>query len=501
MVDGSLQQGKRFADPIPSAPSRSCLTLFPKKKGSTVPSEQMLLEPTFDSDFVSQWESFGGSDDPFAVSEKISQERHLLTPPTPQARNFAARHQLEKQRRRGVYEGEMEPEGVRGEEAKVTPRRHYQKSSSIAKDSAIQSPRDFTQPRVISSPSSTPLHNRCDDDSSADASRSNQQQQHMQFSPITGKAEPLEIPNHQNMSTFSLPYDEKKEAEQEYLVKIRSNSTNSDEDIQQMKRDLVPDDHPSAAAAKAAQAAASIASNNVSVDDLNHRAIQHVQSGNFAKALALFQQVLIIHKQTHGSKHATVASAYHNLGTVHAKRANDFPEDSVPQRQARQMALECFQAAARTARDALGPTHPNVAVSLVRIGFLLLQSKQYQNAIITFREALRIRTASFGPHNPLVANLYNNLGVCHMHLQQFPEGRDYLQGALQIQRQVKKTYVSQLELADTLFNIGGLCLEWIRRQGPDVRRSKLAQDAFYECYEVGETSINLLRAHNCDYLE
>ena len=89
-----------------------------------------------------------------------------------------------------------------------------------------------------------------------------------------------------------------------------------------------------------------------------------------------------------------------------------------------------------------------------------------------------------------------------MHLGQFAHGRDLLQHALTIQRQLveaesnvtgeeKKDGHSStvnasqaLELADTLFNIGGLALEWIRRQGPDVRHAEDAEVAFEEALEV-----------------
>jgi tetratricopeptide (TPR) repeat protein len=230
-----------------------------------------------------------------------------------------------------------------------------------------------------------------------------------------------------------------------------------------------------------------------SVDTLNAQAMEHVQAGEFDVALQLFARVLAIHQKRDGQVHPTVASSYHNLGTVHAKRAALTMEDSAQQQHCRAQALECFQAAARVARDSLGHNHPNVAVSLVRIGFLLLQSRQYQNAIITFKEALRIRLAHYGAQHGLVANLYNNLGVCHMHLGHFGEGREFLDSGLDIQRHIahetqgqKKNdrWINLLELADTLFNIGGLCLEWIRRQGPDARRAVDAENAFAEAFEV-----------------
>lgn len=226
------------------------------------------------------------------------------------------------------------------------------------------------------------------------------------------------------------------------------------------------------------------------VHALHTIAMEHLHNGEYDMALQAFARVLYLQRKQHGEIHPSVASAFHNLGTVHAKRAALLFPDSAQQRHCRAQALACFQAAARTARDSLGKTHPNVAVSLVRIGFLLLQSRQYQNAIVTFKESLRIRLAHYGAQHGLVANLYNNLGVCNMHLGHFAQGRDYLEAALDIQRDIvervsgKDRWVNQLELADTLFNIGGLCLEWIRRQGPDARRAIDAEEAFAEALEV-----------------
>lgn len=255
------------------------------------------------------------------------------------------------------------------------------------------------------------------------------------------------------------------------------------------------------------------------LEALNARAMEHVHNGNFDRALTAFTQVLTYHRRLHGPAHPTVASSHHNLGTVHAKRAAVLVDDSAAQRHCRSLALESFQAAARAARDSLGRNHPNVAVSLVRIGFLLLQSRQYSNAIVTFQEALRIRqAAASGPIQPeqdsrevqqekqqqqgLIANLYNNLGVCHMHLGEFQKGRNQLHQALAIQRSVCETdetlpvdldqteeddddrWVHLLELADTLFNVGGLNLEWIRRHGPDTRQTEEAVSVLQETCEI-----------------
>lgn len=230
------------------------------------------------------------------------------------------------------------------------------------------------------------------------------------------------------------------------------------------------------------------ATDNVSI--LNQLAMEHIQNSEFDMALAAFQQVLEIQKKKNGDIHPTVASAYHNLGTVHAKRASVMIADSAQQRHCRALALECFQEAARTARHSLGPVHPNVAVSLVRIGLLLQESRQYQNAMVTFKEALRLRLTIYGVRHKLVANLYNNLGLCSMHLGDFEQGQEYLEAAVLIQRDVvaksggDQLNQDKLELADSLFNIGGLCMEWIRRGGPNLKRAIDAEEAFAEALEV-----------------
>jgi tetratricopeptide (TPR) repeat protein len=248
------------------------------------------------------------------------------------------------------------------------------------------------------------------------------------------------------------------------------------------------------------------------VEGINAMAIEHVMKGEYDMALHAFGEVLQVYQKQFGKEgdsrdkvvpHPLIASTYHNLGTVHSKRAMLFLENSLAQRTCRDQALLCFQGAARAARDSLGPTHPNVSVSLVRIGFLLLQARQYHNAVKTFQESLRIRIAHYGggaseqglPRKPhcLIANVYNNLGVCHMHLEEFDVGRRYLDQAVRMQQELMRNAsgvsgeafrTQLLELADTQCNIGGLCLEWIRKQGPDARHAMDAESAFLEALEV-----------------
>lgn len=455
--------------------------------------------------------------------------KSLLVPPVPTNRSPQNR---QTRLRTGVYIEEVEPEGIRGQEAVVS-------------NNNARPPRTPGAPKVRTSfePSSRSAHMygypsaaRQIDDSLGDITtqsrgiidqpktqlNSVREEMPMQFSAETGQAVRWTGSRTTASQHRSLKFSD-------------FESTASDDDIRRMMPDLMPTTarqwyapvstrllppNPtqstvitpvspglSRAAQKAAAAAAAVSHAHDPVqsnrspetseekdiqddlDRINALAMEQVHTGDYERALAAFTQVLEIQRRAHGEVHPAVASAHHNLGTVHAKRAAVLKEDSRSQKHCRSQALECFQTAARVARDSLGKNHPNVAVSLVRIGFLLLQSRQYGNAVVTFQEALRIRLVYYGPSHGLVANLYNNLGVCHMHLQEFDKGKQQLEHALIMQRQIVKestedSWVHQLELAETLFNIGGLYLEWIRREGPHLGRAKNAIVVFQEVLNV-----------------
>ena len=479
----------------------------------------------------SLWESFSSAKAapitpaaaPATNSDRLKYEKKhpkqsmesLLVPPKPVDRSpqtLAMQKQKQKRNstrtRPGLYDGEIEPEGVRGQEAVVPRPRNTRSTSSgdiqptmrtdFASSGATQQKNSITPPR--------------------------QNTTHNATTPTSTKRNnPSAAPHGTDTRRHYVPSSARRRRQRQQPqtpAQQDESSNNSDDELRLMLPDLMPfdegtprqktsspavvstDSRPSKAAQRAAAAAAAVAATglpppqNDLLEELNARAMEHVQRREYDQALDDFTTVLQIQQDQHpNATHPAVASAHHNLGTVHAKRAAVLPADSAAQRNARAAALECFQAAARTARDSLGPTHPNVAVSLVRIGFLLLQSRQYPAAVVTFQEALRIRIEHYGPRHGLVANLHNNLGVCYMHLAKFGAGFSELQQALAIQRHVvreqerrssstSEMWVHLLELADTLFNIGGLCLEWIRRQSPGVGRANDAEEAFRETLQV-----------------
>jgi tetratricopeptide (TPR) repeat protein len=225
------------------------------------------------------------------------------------------------------------------------------------------------------------------------------------------------------------------------------------------------------------------------IEALNSLAMDHIRNGEYENSLAVLNHILKVQQERYGEVHPANAGIYHNMGTVQAKRASAIATAAgeSEQRHCRAQAVSCFQAAARIARDSLGPTHPNVAVSLVRIGLVLLESRQYHNALLTFKEALRLRMCAFGPQHRLVANVYNNMGLCCAQIGSFKEAKEYLNAAITIQRKLAVevgTDQELLELADTLFNLGGLNMEWIRQEGPAASRVNEAESCFTEVLQV-----------------
>jgi len=546
----------------------------------TMPEEESAEQFTTTSNANNGRRSFGNSFDGYIDEKKMEMETEetnpnpiLLSFPTPKDRSHdARRHQSQSMGQMHAYDGELEPEGVRGQEAKVLK---------------SQSREDNGQVPLRSFDGSSPPPMSQQQPQQQQLGRSNSRRQMQLREKITTASRNSSTTNNNNEdggqfnSSPAAPFIVNDNTPRQQLNPPSRMESNNDDEYQQMLKDniaeIVQQQHeedlasnsqhrlrqnqnrqmdgnrnnngsidmgnsfdspkPQAHATRGGgnevgpttpTGAGDGANNNRSVDNgaeppspesrvsnksnrrsapvdvdegsfqdpLSHvqgihaMAMEHVVRGEYDMALQAFSEVLRVYLKQHGKAHPLTASAYHNLGTVHTKRAGLLLDHTLHQRHCREQALLCFQAAARSARDSpqLGPDHPNVAVSLVRIGFLLLQSRQYQNAVITFEEALRIRLDHYGPTHGLVANLYNNLGVCCMHLHNFTTGRRYLQQALDIQKELLNREDSSetdlLELADTLCNIGGLNLEWIRQQGPDARHALDAESAFLEALEL-----------------
>jgi len=127
----------------------------------------------------------------------------------------------------------------------------------------------------------------------------------------------------------------------------------------------------------------------------------------------------------------------------------------------------------------LSNDHLDVSANLVKVGIEFLNKEQYMNSVNTFEEALQVRKKVFGRDHPLVAKVYNNLGVAFIHLEFYKEALVSFQKALISQNNSLKRLIKSynpgnneviatynLEIADMLCNIGSVCLDWINIWSP-----------------------------------
>ena len=231
------------------------------------------------------------------------------------------------------------------------------------------------------------------------------------------------------------------------------------------------------------------------IDFLTAKASDLVSVDEFEEALIILWGVLKIQQSTYGDDHSEVASAHHNLGIVHAKCAQN-ATSVLEAKNSNTFAMKEFRIAAHVARQTKGELHPNVAVSLARIGLIQIQVGMYTDAVVTFQECLRIRQIAFGKRHSLVGKIHNNLGVAYLSLGSFGKGLEAFESACLNQRRTirkivegdtDKMCVMKLELADTLCNIGSVCLDWAERKGlSGEKKSKLTKNAIVAFDEVIE---------------
>jgi tetratricopeptide (TPR) repeat protein len=97
-------------------------------------------------------------------------------------------------------------------------------------------------------------------------------------------------------------------------------------------------------------------------------------------------------------------------------------------------ALTNFQLAARVRKGSLGSAHPDVAISLVKVGISLMLKHEFDAALQAFFEALSIRKRALGALHPSLARVYNNIACVHVEFNELREARRAFEAALDIQR-------------------------------------------------------------------
>lgn len=172
------------------------------------------------------------------------------------------------------------------------------------------------------------------------------------------------------------------------------------------------------------------------------------QQKKFEESINILNTVYRSYLKIHGEQHQLLGSCAHDIGVVHL-RAGSYEN-----------ALISFEKAVKVRKEVLGIDHPDVASSLVKIGITYLLLKRLELSFQNLDEALRISLNSLGHLHPSISFVYNNIGCIHVECQQMKDACSAFEKALEVQRAASvnepENRVLTMGLATTLSNLGYL---------------------------------------------
>lgn len=134
---------------------------------------------------------------------------------------------------------------------------------------------------------------------------------------------------------------------------------------------------------------------------LNNLAGLYHATGDYARAVPLYQRALAINEKAYGPNHPLVAFALNTLAGLYYD-TGDYPR-----------AAPLLQRALAVREKTLGPEHPDVGQSLNNLALLYHTTGDDARAVPLYQRALAIREKTLGPEHLQVAETLNNLAVLY----------------------------------------------------------------------------------------
>ncbi len=150
----------------------------------------------------------------------------------------------------------------------------------------------------------------------------------------------------------------------------------------------------------------------------NALAIAQAGLGEYAKALALYQQALEERRAHLGPDHPEVLSILNNLASAYQSAGR--PGEAVP----------LFEEALAGLRRNPGPDHPNTLTTLDNLAGAYRDVGQFDRAVSLHEQALAGRKARLGPDHPDTLSSLNNVGSAYRAAGRASEGVPLLEQAL-----------------------------------------------------------------------
>ncbi|WP_437902736.1 tetratricopeptide repeat protein [Sorangium sp. So ce327] len=192
---------------------------------------------------------------------------------------------------------------------------------------------------------------------------------------------------------------------------------------------------------------------------LNRRAVELHKAGRYDEAIPLARRALDLRENALGPEHPDVAITLHNLAAL-LKAKGDYAA-----------AEPLFRRALAIQEKALGPEHPDVATTLNNLAALLATKSDYAAAEPLFRRALTIREKALGSEHPDVAESLNSLAGLLYAKDDIVAAEPLLRRALTIQENALGS-----EHPDVAFSLNCLA-ELLQTKGDDAAAEPLYRRA------------------------
>ena len=203
----------------------------------------------------------------------------------------------------------------------------------------------------------------------------------------------------------------------------------------------------------------------------------------FAGALELMNRSLALQQKIYGAEHPELGKIYNSLALLYLHmgdtlKANEFANKSLSAKIRKFMNtdpsffrnysfLDGVRISARGFEDmsgmldksllvyleSLGSGHPLVASIYEKLGMVCALQGSHEQGLDFFRKALRILLDAFGDQDIRVAVLYEEIGICLRLQGDLQNARNYLQRALAIAGNARQPAI----LASTYFQLGKIC--------------------------------------------
>ena len=157
---------------------------------------------------------------------------------------------------------------------------------------------------------------------------------------------------------------------------------------------------------------------------LNQSAVQLYHAGQYAQAVSLAEDALVLARQIWGEEHPNIATSLNNLALLYQSQGR-YAE-----------ALPLYEQALEMRKRLFAGDHPDVATSVNNLAYLYNSQGRYAEALPLYEQALEMRKRLFVGDHPDVASSLNNLAGLYESQGRYAEAQPLYQQALEMTKRL-----------------------------------------------------------------